>query len=77
MKRFGTLFLAREPILTTSQLDKLADVFIAAGQLSAVSMVLPYILPELDETRLPIVLLGLTFTIGFWAASVLVVRRLE
>ena len=42
MKRFGVLFLAREPMLTVSQLDKLADVLIALGQLTAASMVLPF-----------------------------------
>lgn len=77
MKRTGILFLAKEPILTFSQLDKLSDVFIAFGQLSAASMVIPFLLPELDEKRLPMVVLGSGITIICWIASVLIVRRLE
>lgn len=77
MRKQGILFIAKEPILTTSQVEKLADVFIAFGQLSAASMVIPFLLPDVDQSRLFMILLGILLTIGAWSSSVLIVRRIE
>lgn len=74
MRRSGVLFLAAEPILTSTQLDKLADIFIALGQLSFGSMILPFILPGLDQSKLPVVLFGIVTLITSWSASIIIAR---
>lgn len=77
MRRFGTIFLAKEPRFTASQLDKLSDVFITAGQLFAASMILPFVIPELDKAKLSVIVLGLALTLISWTLSVLIIRKLE
>ncbi len=76
MRRSGVLFLATEPILTSTQLDKLADIFIALGQLSFGSMILPFILPDLDQSKLPVVLFGIVTLITSWSATIIIARRI-
>ena len=58
-----------------AQRKVLADIGIAGGQLSAGSMVLPFVVPGLDQARLHIVLLGLLLTAGLWSFSVVIVKR--
>ncbi len=77
MQRFGVLFLAKEPVLTHSQLDKLADVFIAVGQLAMASMVLPFTVPSLDVEKTFVIFLGVAGAVSCWLISILLVRRLE
>lgn len=64
-----------KPLLTDSQLKVLADIGVAAGQLSAASMVLPFVVPGLDKTKLPVIVLGLVSTSICWVGSILLVRR--
>lgn len=77
MKRLGIIFLAREPFLTSTQLDKLSDILIAVGQLSVVSMVIPFILPGLDRGKFLMVVLGVFIAFFSWILSIMIVRRLE
>lgn len=77
MRRFGVLFLAKEPALTSAQLDKLSDIFITIGQLAMGFMVLPFIIPGLDRDRTLVIIFGLVSAIGCWVISVLIVRKLE
>ena len=59
------------------QIKVLADIGIVSGQLSAASMILPFIIPGLDQTKIPVIILGLLFTIVSWIFSVLIVRRIK
>ncbi len=61
--------------LNRSQLKVLVDIGIVAGQLTAASMVLPFIVPGLDQTKLAVVILGLLLTFGLWSVSILVAGR--
>lgn len=63
--------------LNDSQLRVLSDIGIACGQLSAAGMVLPFVVLNLDVDRLPVVILGLLFTIGSWFFSVIIARRIK
>ena len=63
--------------LTDEQLRVLANVAIAAGQISAGSVVIPYIFPTLDETKIGMVLLGGSITLFFWSFSVWIIRRIR
>jgi len=80
MKKVGLIFVVlppKRPILTSSQLDKLADVLIAAGQLSAGSIILPFIIPGFDKTKIPMIILGAVMTFSSWILSILIVRRVK
>jgi hypothetical protein len=61
--------------LTDHQLKVLADIGVTAGQLAAASLVLPFVVPGLDESKLNVVILGVLITIGSWLFSLFVVRR--
>lgn len=69
--------LSIKPLLTDSQLKIIADIGIAAGQLSAASMILPFILPGLDQTKTHVVVLGILLTCGFWLLSIFTVRKVR
>lgn len=53
----------------------LSDIGIAAGQLAAGSMILPFVVPGLDQARFHVVILGLLLTLGMWTFSVLIVKN--
>jgi len=63
--------------LTDEQLKTLANIGIAAGQISAGSMVVPLVFPTIDTAKYGMILLGSLFTLGFWGASVILVRRIK
>jgi hypothetical protein len=66
-----------KPLLTDSQLKVLADIGIAAGQLFLAAMVLPFVIPGLDKSKIMVIELGSVFTIVSWSFSVLITRRIK
>ena len=76
-KLSGTIFFNQAPILTSSQLKAISDVCIAAGQLTAGSMIFSLIFPELDRSKIIVIILGILATIFAWITSVLVVRNVK
>lgn len=77
MPKLVLILLDRPPLLNESQVKVLIDISVAAGQLSAASMVLPFVAPGLDKTKLPVIVLGVVFMIVFWAGSILLARRIK
>ena len=77
MPKLLLIILERPPLLAEPQLRVLADIGVAAGQLSAGAMVLPFVISGLDETKLPVIVLGIIFTVVCWTGSVLLVRKIE
>ncbi len=66
-----------KPLLTDSQLKILADIGVAAGQLFLAAMVLPFVVPGLDKSKVAVIELGLISTVFSWSLSVLIARRIE
>lgn len=64
-----------KPILTDSQLKILADIGVAVGQISVASMILPFVVPVIDESKTSMIILGAGITLGSWFMSLLVVRK--
>jgi len=58
------------PLLSFGQLDKLADIFINVGTLFFGSFVISIFIPSLDKPSLPVVLLGLIFSLTFWILAI-------
>lgn len=77
MPRILLIFLEKSPRLTEGQLKVLADIGVAAGQLAAATMVLPFVVPGLDKTKLPVIAWGLFATAIFWVGSVLLAKRIK
>ena len=77
MPKLVLVLLERPTRLTESQVKVLIDIGVATGQLSTASMVLPFIVPGLDKTKLPVVVLGLAFMTIFWLGAVLLAKRIE
>lgn len=77
MSRLVLILLARPSRLTESQLKILADIGVAAGQLTMGVMVLPFIVPGLDKTKLPVIVLGLAATSISWMGAILLGRRIK
>lgn len=73
----ATIKLVKKIKLNNFQLKVLVDIGILAGQLAAASMVLPFMIPGLDQTKLAVVLLGLLLTFGLWSVSILVAGRIK
>jgi hypothetical protein len=62
--------------LTEPQLDKLSDIFIAAGQVFLASIVIPFFY-GLDKIAPDIVPSGLTLMFASWISSMLVVKGVK
>lgn len=62
-------------MLTGAQLEVVSEIGVVIGQLSAASMVLPFVVPGLDDTKLQVITLGLLLTFGSWSLSVIVARK--
>lgn len=77
MSKLILILLERSTLLTESQLDKLADVFINIGTLFFGSGVIPYLISGLDKPRVLVLILGLGFSIGSWVLAILSVRRIK
>jgi len=66
-----------KPLLTDSQLKVLADIGIVAGQLFLAAMVLPFVVPGLDKSKIAVIELGSIFTTASWFFSILIARRIK
>ncbi len=77
MPKILLVLLDRPPRLTESQLKVLADIGVAAGQLSAASMILPFVIPGLDKTKLSMIAWGIAATALFWVGGVLLSRKIK
>lgn len=62
-------------LLNNDQRKVLADIGVASGQISAGSMVLPFLIPNLDQTRIFVIILGLISTFIAWIFSIWIVRK--
>ncbi len=71
------IFIEKFPRLTEGQVKVMADIGVAAGQLTVGAMVLPFVIPELDKTKLPLVVSGAVGTAFFWFGSVWLARRIK
>lgn len=60
-----------------SSVKIMADIGIAAGQVAAGAMVLPFVIPELDEARLPVIALGVALSGACWIGSILLARKVK
>lgn len=76
MTKLLLLFLDRPPIFTSSQLDKLSDIFINAGNLAFGTIVLPYFLPNVDKPETSVVGFGVTLGLYFWVMAVVIARKI-
>jgi len=63
--------------LSDAQLKVLADIGIAAGQLSSASMILPFVVPGIDRTAIPLIIIGASVTVGAWLFSAIIVRKVK
>lgn len=61
--------------LNDDQRKVLADIGIAAGQITAGSMVLPFLIPGLDQSRVVMIISGIIITIALWTFSVMIVKK--
>jgi len=77
MPKLFLIFLEKSPRLTEGQLKVMADIGVAAGQITLGAMVLPFVVPELDKTKLPLVVSGAVGTALFWIGSVFLAKRLN
>jgi len=66
--------LARLPILSDFQLDKLADVFVNVGTLFFGSGVVPYLIPTIDKPPATVFIFGLTSSLISWGFALLSVK---
>lgn len=73
----GTIFINKVPILTAPQLKVVSDIGVAGGQLATGSMILPFLVPGLDRSKMSVIALGMLATIISWLISILVVRKIE
>lgn len=77
MPKVLLIFLEKSPRLTEGQLKVMADIGVAAGQLTLGAMVLPFVIAGLDKTKLPLVVSGAVGTALFWIGSVFLAKRLN
>lgn len=63
--------------LKNSQRKVLVEICVAVGQLSAASMVLPFVVPAFDQAKILVIILGLLITIGAWSLAVILARRVR
>lgn len=63
--------------LKDAQLKVLSEIGTVIGQLSAASMILPFIFEGLDRAKLPMIFLGLFITLGSWLFSIIVVKKVR
>ncbi|MBM4402451.1 MAG: hypothetical protein FJ044_04365 [Candidatus Cloacimonetes bacterium] len=60
-------------LLDETQLDKLADILIAAGQVFLASVVVPFFF-GLDKISYDMLISGATLMLGSWTLSILIVK---
>ncbi len=58
MPKLLLVFIEKSPRLTEAQLKVMADIGVAAGQLSAATMVLPFVVQGLDMTKMSVIAWG-------------------
>lgn len=75
MKKILLQILDRQPLLTSSQLDKLSDVCINAGTLFFGTLVVPYFVPDIDKPPSGVIGLGIFLGLALWIISVIIVRE--
>lgn len=70
------LYIEKTPLLTDAQIKMIAEIFIASGQLTAGSLVLPFIFEFEAETSF-LLLFGALTTLFFWLSAVIMVKKLK
>jgi len=75
MPKLLLIFIEKSPQLTEGQVKVMADIGVAAGQLTLGAMVLPFVITGLDKTKLPLVVSGAIGTSFFWFGSVWLAKR--
>lgn len=63
-------------LLTDSQLDKLADIMIAAGQVFFASIVVPFFF-GLDNINPDLIPSGVALTLSAWLLSIFIIKRVS
>jgi len=72
--RLIVIYSNKAPTFTSDQIDKLADILIAFGQIAFGSATIPFLLPNLDASKIPVLLLGVITTFSSWILAVYIVR---
>lgn len=60
--------------ISQSQLDKLADLSLGLGQLFFGSIVVPYVVPNLEKPPLIVLLFGIITAVGLWIFAIWIVK---
>ena len=77
MPKLLLILLKRPSIFTSSQLDKLADVFVNIGTLFFGAGVVPYLIPGLDKPSLSMLVSGLGLSVISWFFALLFAGRIR
>jgi len=77
MSRLLLILLKRPPLLTPSQLDKLADAFINIGTLFFGAMVVPFFVFGVDKPPVLVLVLGSGLSGTFFLLALVSVRRVR
>ncbi len=67
----------KRPRFSIGQLNKLSDIFINLGILLIGSVVLPSIMPSVDNPSLALVILGIIASLSFWIIAVLLAKEVD
>lgn len=69
--------MAKSSLLTNPQINTLNNVLIAAGQITAGSIVVPFLFPSVDKTPSSVLLFGLMSTFILWITPILLSRKIK
>ena len=65
----------KKVLLTPSQLKIVAEIGVSVSQVTFASMVIPFLVPGFDRSKLFVVTLGVVVTLISWLLSILVVKK--
>jgi len=70
-------FVKKEPRLNSLQVQYLANVCSAIAQIAIGSMVVPFLIPGLEPTRMQMILLGIFTAATFWLLGLRILRGVK